>query len=141
MIVFDLQCGNGHNFEGWFNDGLNYEEQKKKSMISCPVCNDTCISKVPSAFAIKSSQPEKKSFNPQMDFLKVARKIADFVENNFDDVGTDFTKEALKIHCGVSEPRNIKGVSTTEEEKILKDEGVEFFKIPIPQDTPPDTDS
>jgi len=35
------------------------------------------------------------------------------------------------MHYGVSEPRNIRGVATEEEEKMLKDEGVEFFKIPI----------
>jgi len=45
----------------------------------------------------------------------------------------------LKIHYGATEPRNIRGVSTKEEEKTLKEEGIQFFKIPIP--APPDTDS
>ena len=69
----------------------------------------------------------------------LGNKIVDYVEKNFDDVGADFTKEALKIHYGVSEPRNIRGVSTREEEKTLEKEGVQFIKIPIP--VPPDTDS
>ena len=61
----------------------------------------------------------------------LGRKIVDFVEKNFDDVGCNFAKEALKMHYGTSEPRNIRGVSTHEEEKILKQEGIEFFKLPM----------
>jgi hypothetical protein len=45
-------------------------------------------------------------------------------------VGADFYKEALKIHSGEAENRNIKGTATTEEEVILKEEGVPFFKVP-----------
>jgi hypothetical protein len=45
----------------------------------------------------------------------------------------------LKIHYGVTEARNIRGVSTQEEEKTLKEEGVRFFKVPMPE--MPDTDA
>jgi hypothetical protein len=109
MIAYDIQCVNGHAFEGWFEDSEAYEAQKKKELIACPVCNNTRVSRIPSTFAI------------------------------FDDVGCDFAKEALKIHYGVEEPRNIRGVSTKEEEKMLKKEGVDFVKIPMP--APPDTDA
>jgi hypothetical protein len=54
-------------------------------------------------------------------------------------VGCDFAKEALKIHYGAAEPRNIRGVSTKEEEKTLTDEGIQFIKIPMP--ARPDTES
>ncbi|MGD2269532.1 MAG: DUF1178 family protein [Desulfobacterales bacterium] len=43
------------------------------------------------------------------------------------------------MHYGVTEPKNIRGFSSVEEEKALKKEGVEFFKLPLP--TTPDTDS
>ena len=77
--------------------------------------------------------------NPHRFLKKVGKEIVDFVEKNFDDVGCDFAKEALKIHYGVEEPRNIRGVSTKEEEKMLKEEGIDFLKIPMP--APPDTDA
>lgn len=131
MIAFDLKCMNGHTFEGWFEDNRAYETQKKKGLISCPVCNDTMVSKIPSTFAIKGSQqdvPDKIS--KQMDLENIGRDIIDYVDKNFDNVGCDFAKEALKIHYGVTEPRNIRGVSTEEEEKTLKKEGIQFFKIP-----------
>ena len=59
MIAYDLQCSNGHQFEGWFEDRRAYLDQKKKDLITCPVCNDTAVEKVPSTFAIKSSQAIK----------------------------------------------------------------------------------
>ena len=139
MIAYDLQCSSGHSFEGWFEDGRAYEDQKKKGLVTCPVCNDTCVSRIPSTFAIKSSQNPVNFPTKQTELDKIGMKIVDFVQKNFDDVGCNFAKEALKIHYGAGEPRNIRGVSTKEEEKTLKEEGIEFYKIPMP--TPPDTDA
>ncbi|QTA78181.1 DUF1178 [Desulfonema limicola] len=145
MIVFDLQCANGHRFEGWFEDSLAYQDQKERSLISCPVCNNNSVSKIPSTFAIKSSSGINKPSLVREDIEKIGSKIADFMDKNFDNVGCDFAKEALKIHYGASEPRNIRGVSTPEEEKTLKQEGVQFFKFPSSSsqsDTDPsDTDN
>ena len=132
MIAYDLQCINGHSFEGWFEDRKAYEKQEKNGLIECPVCNSSSIVRIPSTFAIKSSTSLKEFSDQQADLLNSDQKIIDFVEKNFDDVGTDFSKEALKMHYGVSEARNIRGVSTKEEEKTLIKEGVQFFKVPVP---------
>ena len=139
MIAYDLQCVNGHSFEGWFEDRKAYKAQKKKALIACPVCNSTSIARVPSTFAIKSSNPLKEFSDQQADLENIGKKIVDFVENNFDDVGADFAKEALKMHYGVTKARNIRGVSTKEEEETLKEEGVHFIKVPMPEI--PDTDA
>jgi len=139
MIAYDLQCVKDHAFEGWFEDSDAYQDQKKKGLIACPVCNDTQVSRIPSTFAIKSRSVPTGSSLQEKDLKKMGKKIVDFVEKNFDDVGCDFAKEALKIHYGVQEPRNIRGVSTKEEEKMLKKEGINFVKIPIP--APPDADA
>ena len=139
MIAYDLQCIEGHAFEGWFEDSKAYQGQKRKELIACPVCNSTRVSRIPSTFAIKSSQIPKKASLQEEHLKKAGKEIVDFVEKNFDNVGCDFAKEALKIHYGVVEPRNIRGVSTKEEEKMLKKEGIEFLKIPMPER--PDTDA
>jgi hypothetical protein len=139
MIAYDLQCVNGHAFEGWFEDSEAYQAQKKKGLIACPACNTTRVSRIPSTFAIKSSTISRQLPVAEKNLKKAGQEIIDFVEKNFDDVGCDFAKEALKIHYGVEEPRNIRGVSTKEEEKMLKKEGIDFFKIPMP--APPDTDA
>ena len=136
MIAFDLQCRNGHVFEGWFENGEAFDSQKKKGLLSCPVCNDDNVSKIPTRFAIKASSPppDPQKGQQTVALAQLGEKIYDFIDKNFDDVGTDFAKEALKIHYGVTEPRNIRGVSTQEEEKQLKKEGIDVFKFPVPQE-------
>ncbi len=61
MIVFDLQCDKGHAFEGWFEDSQAFNKQKKKGLITCPSCNSTAVSKLPSTFAIKSTGSNAQS--------------------------------------------------------------------------------
>jgi len=141
MIAFDLQCKNNHTFEGWFEDSKAYEDQQKKGLIACPVCNNTNVFKILSTFAIKSANPLPQIDGNEIALAKITKEISDYVEKNFDDVGSDFSKEALKIHYGVSEPRNIRGVSTKAEEKTLKEEGVQFFKLPVPESSDSDKDS
>ena len=144
MITYDLQCSQGHIFEGWFENDKSYKGQKKKGLLTCPVCNETDVIRVPSTFAIKSTNGSRLSaataqVNTAQINHQINQKMINFVENNFDNVGADFAKEALKIHYGACEPRSIRGTSTPEEEKTLKKEGIEFIKIPLPQQ--PDCDS
>jgi len=112
MIAFDLQCEDGHTFEGWFEDSKAYNEQKKKNLIACPICNSTNVSKILSPVAIKRGVTSNAGTLPlpmeEAQMAEMGRKIVDYVHKNFDDVGCDFTKEALKIHYGVNEPRNIR---------------------------------
>jgi hypothetical protein len=139
MIAYDLQCVKGHAFEGWFEDSDAYQNQKKKGLIACPICNDAQVSRIPSTFAIKSRSVPTGSSLQEKNLKQMGKEVIQFVEKNFDDVGCDFAKEALKIHYGVQEPRNIRGVSTKEEEKMLKEEGIDFVKIPMP--ALPETDA
>ena len=134
MIAFDLECSEGHIFEAWFNNTQSFEEQKAKGMIGCPYCGDTQVRKVISPVATRtSSQPDAKRDVEPIDYSRLAKEIVEYVDKNFDDVGTDFAKEALKMHYNVTEKRNIKGSATSDEEKILEDEGINFFKLPIPK--------
>lgn len=134
MIVFDLKCSEGHIFEAWFNNTESFEEQKAKGMISCPYCSDKLVGKVISPVTTKTSpQPKRKREKEAIDYAKLAKEIVDYVDKNFDDVGTEFAKEALKMHYDVVEKRNIKGSATADEEKMLEDEGIEFFKLSIPK--------
>ena len=65
------------------------------------------------------------------DAEKALATLQKFVEENFEDVGVDLAKESLKMHYGVAEPRNIRGVTTGSEEKKLKEEGIKLLKIPL----------
>jgi hypothetical protein len=128
MIAFDLICSNGHKFECWFKDSASFEEQRSSGIINCPLCSDDRVEKALSTFSIKKNGGAKKS---TVDPHQVLQSIHDYLDKHFEDVGLDFTKEALKIHYGDSKKRKIKGTATPDQEKLLKDEGVQFLKIPI----------
>ena len=131
MIVFDLRCAKDHRFEGWFDNIDDLESQLGQGQIACPRCGDMSIERLLSPVSIK-----KKTSPP--DDLKSAynawRNLCRYVQDNFEDVGHNFAKEALKVHYGHTEERNIRGVTTEPEEDMLKKEGVPFVKIPMPQE-------
>jgi hypothetical protein len=136
MIAFDIVCSNGHVFECWFKDSTSYEEQKSSGIIYCPICNDNDVEKVFSPFAIKKNaerkgeEKKREEVHPDNPY-QALRMINEYLDKHFEDVGANFAKEALKIHWGEGEERNIKGMATPQEETLLKEEGVPFIKVPI----------
>jgi hypothetical protein len=133
MIVFDLECSQGHVFEGWFDSLESFEEQNLKDLVNCPSCNDSQIKRVISPVAVKKSYSENRKVAEPIDYKKLAKEVVHYIKNNFEDVGSNFAGEALKIHYGVSEKRNIRGSATSQEEKTLNEEGIEFFKFHLPK--------
>jgi hypothetical protein len=140
MIVFDLACACGYTFEGWFQNRNDFETQQTDLFLVCPRCGSSEIRKILSPIRFQSSSSEdvsllnKNSTGPVSpeDAEKALETLQKFVEENFEDVGVDLAKESLKIHYGVSEPRNIRGVTTESEEKKLQEEGINLLKIPMP---------
>jgi hypothetical protein len=133
MIAFDMECSRGHIFEGWFDSHASFEDQNARGLVRCPYCDDTDIRKLMSPVAVKKSHTENRPAREGIDYQRLAREIVDYVQNNFEDVGPKFAAEALKMHYGVAERRNIKGSATADEEETLRDEGIEFFKVPLPK--------
>ena len=139
MIVFDLACDCGYTFEGWFHDRKDFECQQTASFLICPDCGSRDIHKILSPIRTKLSKNEahglsRKETNKLDTEASAAalEALQEFVEKNFENVGTDLATESLKMHYGVSEPRNIRGVTTELEEKKLKEEGITLLKIPMP---------
>ena len=57
MIVFNLKCKDcNYEFEAWFSDSKEFEKQQKKSLISCPSCNNSLVEK-----SLMSPNVSKKS--------------------------------------------------------------------------------
>jgi hypothetical protein len=133
VIIYDLKCKKNHKFEGWFQDRTAFEDQKKQELITCPVCGETGAEIVPSTLAImgrdlKASETRQtKELAP----MKAMQLFNEYLEKNFDDVGETFTEVAMKIHRGEEAARNIKGTTTHQEEEMLREEGIQFLKIPI----------
>ena len=133
MIAYDMECSQGHVFEGWFDSTESFEEQNSKNLISCPYCDDTNIRRIMSPVSVKRSGSESQAVPASIDYQKLAKEVVDYIKKNSEDVGPNFAAEALKMHYGVTEKRNIRGSATSEEEKTLKEEGIDFFKFPLPK--------
>jgi len=141
MITFDLACNCGNIFEGWFQDRQDFQSQQEHCQLVCPACGGQDIHKVLSPVGVKRGEPlTRQTENPEPAnetdpveaAVRILEKIQDYVVKNFENVGTQLTEKTLKMRYGVEEPRNIRGVATEAEEKLLKDEGIELLKIPLP---------
>ena len=134
VIIYDLKCENNHIFEGWFNDRTAFEEQKKKALVTCPVCGSLSIDIVPSSITVMGKRTGKSSKNDKdISPMKDLRMLHEYIDKTFEDVGSKFAEVALKIHIGEEDNRNIKGTTTKTEEDTLREEGIPFIKIPIPK--------
>ena len=130
MIIFQLQCETGHEFEGWFQDHDAFQDQMVRGLIQCPTCGSSSLTQCLSTGGIvRARDGGETPKDAQRAFVKALREV---IVTHFEDVGVEFAKTALKMHYGVEDGRNIRGTTTEAEERMLKDEGVEFFKLPLP---------
>ncbi len=134
MIVYDLKCANGHLFEGWFQDGNAFEEQQSRKQISCPICGNLGAGVVlPSLTVMGRDNKRGKERGRTLPTQQALQMLNEFIDKNFDNVGSGFAEVAIRMHNGEEEKRNIKGTTTGDEEKMLKEEGIHFIKIPLPK--------
>ena len=135
MIIYDLRCEKGHKFEGWFNDRCAFEMQQTQKLIICPACGSSGVEMVPSTISImgKDIKESNRRNAAESSLPKALKLFQEYLDKNFEDVGQKFAEEALRIHHGEAEGRNIKGITTENEEETLREEGVQFLKIPMPK--------
>ena len=43
MKVLNLQCAGMHNFEGWFGSEEDYQSQRERDLVACPLCANTQV--------------------------------------------------------------------------------------------------
>lgn len=142
MIVFDVTCRKGHTFEGWFKDGETFQKQAAAGEIACPVCGESRVRKGPVAPRLgglskgrEPSRPDAASAPPDKklnEYVAAVRQLKKYVQENSDYVGEKFPEEARKIHYGEAESRSIYGEASSEEASELRDEGIEYRRIPWP---------
>ena len=131
MIVYDVRCAKAHVFEAWFRNSAAFDEQAAAGEIACPVCGDTAVTKAPMAPAIaRSRQTTKAEGASRAEVMAKLRSLRAEVETSSEHVGATFPEEARKIHYGEVAERNIYGEAKEEEARELRDEGVEFHRIP-----------
>lgn len=148
MIVFDLKCGAGHIFEAWFGSSGDYEDQRARGLIQCPICGDGEIGKAVMAPRLGSSVVEgapapvasAPAPPPEMKALMAAMaQLQSRMLEKSEWVGRRFADEARAIHLGETEHRAIHGEATPAEAAALKDEGIEVMPLPFPVAPPEQT--
>ena len=45
MIRYALACAKGHEFESWFANSAAFDKQKKRGLVTCPVCGSAKVDK------------------------------------------------------------------------------------------------
>ena len=45
MIHYDLQCAEGHRFDGWFVDSAGFDRQTASGLVACPECGTAIVPK------------------------------------------------------------------------------------------------
>ena len=141
MIIFDLKCApQGHVFEAWFGSSEDYEAQRARGLVSCPLCGSAEIDKAPMAPSVGAKGNQAGGLPPaQMKALLGAMADAQkqMLESS-EHVGPRFVDEARAIHLGEAEARAIHGQATPEQADELRDEGIPVAPLPFPVISPED---
>jgi len=136
MVIYDICCDNEHRFEGWFREPAEYQRQLEEGLVSCPVCGSHDVKKLLTGSKISLRDERQTSRLPVPDTNEnvshVVDRLADYIEQNFTDVGSEFPEEARKIFYGEADARNIYGNADPDEVAELRDEGIDVHRIPVP---------
>ena len=132
MIVYQLTCGQGHFFEGWFASAEACDRQAQSGQLECPTCSSAEVRKLPSAPHVHTSGAEASEAKPdagdgvRREALQLLRK---FILANTENVGRKFAEVARRIHYQEEEARGIRGQVTPDEAEELRDEGVQTYAV------------
>lgn len=149
MKVFDLCCRHGHRFEGWFASEADFAAQRERGLLSCPVCDDAAVTRLPSAPRLnlggseapdapreQSPVPARTADDAQpVPQERAARALVALREllARTEDVGERFAEEARRMHYGEVAERNIRGRASAEDARSLLEEGVPVLPLPLPE--------
>ena len=151
MIRYALICDNAHAFESWFSTSAGFEDQAKRGLVTCPVCNSAKVERAimapnvartdlgPKAPAPAAAAPSAPAPAPapvalisekEKAFREMVTELHRHVRESAEHVGGRFAEEARKIHHGETEERPIYGEATPDDARMLHEEGVEFLPLP-----------
>ena len=136
MIKYALTCPDGHAFEGWFTNSSDYDDQQTRGLLTCPLCDSRTVFKQIMAPKVTGTKAQKPAAEPapqaQEVMMEALGQVRRYVEDNFDDVGDTFAREARAIHEGAAENRGIYGQATPTEVRDLTADGIGVAPLPPP---------
>ena len=133
MIKYNLKCKNNHEFESWFSNSNEFEKLKKKNMLECIYCSSRSVKKSIMAPMVSGNNKDNDLMKENR-FLKNEKKklmeIRKYIENNFENVGDNFSKKVREIYYDKKNNKTIYGTTTQKEREELSDEGIDLLSIP-----------
>ena len=134
MIRYALACEAGHEFEGWFGSSSDFDDQRARGLLECPMCGSVEVRKQIMAPAVAGSARGDGDLamaaGKRAMMMEMMSRVRSHVKENFDYVGDTFAREARAIHEGRSEERGIYGEATKAEVKSLVEDGVSVAPLP-----------
>ncbi|MBF9031579.1 DUF1178 family protein [Rhodobacterales bacterium HKCCE3408] len=144
MIRYALTCGDGHDFESWFQSASAYDELERRGLVSCAVCGSDDVRKsmmaprvgksaeAPAADEPTEPQPMSSGplSRPGSEAERMLSELRAKLEANSTYVGRSFAKEARAMHLGEAPERQIHGEATADEAKSLIEDGVPVLPLP-----------
>ena len=134
MIKYALSCDQDHAFEGWFSVSADFDDQKTRGMLECPVCGSREVAKQIMAPAVAGAKKRGSDIDAGQQMrammMEAMGRVRAHVEENFDYMGDRFAAEARAIHEGRSEERGIYGEATPKEVQALVQDGVPVAPMP-----------
>lgn len=129
MIKYALKCSEGHSFDSWFQSSAAFDKLDAADMLSCAVCGNTDVTKAIMAPRVKSDD-EAPLTAPASTAEQYLSELRQKIEENSDDVGKNFAKEARKIHDGEAPARAIYGEASLPEVKALVEDDIPVAPLP-----------
>jgi hypothetical protein len=142
VIRYDLHCEAGHGFESWFRSSGDYDAQRKRKLVECPVCGSHEVEKqimaprlkrtdkAPRAKPAEDKAPVAMMSPQEAEFRQKLRELRDHVTKNAENVGEKFPDLARKMHNEEIERRSIYGEASAEEVKSLIEDEVDIHPLP-----------
>eukprot|EP01037_Dinobryon_pediforme_P009311 gene9311-9392_t len=140
MIHYTLQCGEAHEFDGWFASSAAFDSQVARSLVECPICGSTEVVRglmapaVPKkANAARPTPAQEISVVPERmpaHVRSALQRLRAEVERHADYVGDQFADTARQMHEGEVPARPIYGETTAEQAEALAEDGIEIARIP-----------
>ena len=135
MIKYLLKCKDcKHEFESWFSDSKEFDKLDKKKLLECIYCSSNKIQKSIMSPMISGGKLKEDSIKFLNEKLSTERnqllQIRKYIEKNFEYVGENFSKKVREIYYDKKKKKTIYGITSPEERRELKEEGIDLLSIP-----------
>ena len=110
MKVLNLQCADMHTFEGWFGSEEDYQSQRDRGLVACPMCTNTEVRKLPSAPRLNLGATEPRQSNLEVKDKETSSHVEISASSVNVPAVTPSTSEAAVSNLAQANPETVQMV-------------------------------